>query len=273
MRYAGSKQTQAKHIVRLIPHDVDHYVEPFAGLFSVYRKLLVGRSLKSAIINDVDPDWYAWAMMVRGDNQDHGDFIERLADCRDRFLPELDHEDEIRAEFEACKGRWIFDGDPFAWFFLRVYALGQYVDRNRNDLAFFDPKYFTHGLACWSLERAQQWRAALQAATVSNDDAFGLLRGLGSEHFAYIDPPYYPFCRKYGLYPHELTEDQHYELSGIFRQARFRFLLSMGDNPPARDLYCLPEYTKRLFHYSYCGACRKSHSTKRRVMEWINRNY
>ena len=269
MRYSVSKQTQAKHIVRLIPHDVDHYVEPFAGIFSVYRKLVQGRSLKSAIINDVDPDWYAWAMMVRGNNQDHGDFLDRLQNCLNRFLPERDHEDEIRAEFADCKRRWINEGDPFAWFFLRVYAHGQYVDRNRNDLACFDPSYLANGLACWSIEKAQRWRAALQSATVTNEDAFGLLRRLNADQFVYADPPYYPHCRKYDLYPHELTEDQHHELSSILQQARFRFLLSMGDNPPARDLYCLPEYTKR----QYCGACRKSHSNKRVVMEWINRNY
>lgn len=274
MQYAGNKQRRAKDIVRLIPHDVEHYVEPFAGIFSVFRCLLSDRDhIKTAIVNDLDADLYRWTMSLRGDNAEHGDFIERLADARDRFLPEYDHADEIRAEFEASKSRWIDDGDPFAWFFLRLYAVGQFVSRKRANIASFEPIYLNRGLARWTIANAQKWRAALQFATVTNRDALDLLRELGSDHFAYIDPPYFPYFQKSWLYPCELTEDQHQELAGILRETDCRWLLSMGDNPPARELHCHPSFTCRQIRRNVTGHCKRSWSNGREMTEWLNRNY
>jgi len=292
MRWGGSKQRRAKDIVRIIPYDIEHYVEPFAGLCSVGRRLIAERpGMKSVLFSDMNADLIAWLEMIRGTHQDHGDFLDRLRDARSRLLPETDHEAEIRAEFEKSKDDWLFNGDPFAWFFLHLYAVGQYVSRHRANIASFDPAYFVHGLTCWTTEKASRWRTLLQRGTIRCGDALTLLRDLNEKadgsYCAYLDPPYIPPDRRFDLYQHELDDEQHRELAEILKVARFRFVLSMGDSPRCRDLYVCdksftspfctnPGFVCRSLYYTYTGHARKQVAGRGKVgktNEWLIRNY
>jgi len=287
MRWGGSKARKSKDLVGLIPHDIEHYFEPFCGYFCVFRRLItMSPHLQSFHLNDINSDLIAWIHSIRD-----GDFVERLREVRDRLLPELDHEDEIRAEFEASKHRWIIEEDTFAWFLLHVYAVGQYVSRNRSNIASFDPGYFNHGLQCETVEKALSFRRMLKRATVTNEDALSLLRDLNKKadasHFVYLDPPYIPADRDYGLYQHEMTDDEQVELAEILKQAKFRFMLSMGDSPGARDLYIHDQgfqspfrkdkgFRARQMLYSYTGHARKQvqgRGKSGKTSEWVIMNY
>lgn len=265
MRYGGSKWQRSKRIVSLIPPTAMHYYEPFCGIASVFRRIMQsGPTFHSYNINDLDSDVYRFPLMVRGDLQDHGNCIERLDATLCRFMPERDHEPELRQYFEECKVRWIEHDDPFAWFFLHLYAVGQYVFRpsRRPNIASFDPTYLRHGLACWTLEKARWWRTMFQQASLTNVDALALLEDLNATadhtHLVFLDPPYEPPHKAFHLYPHDFSEHEHRVMAGVLRESRFYFMLTMGNYPLTWELYLNdPAFEMIPLRCTYCGHRRQ----------------
>lgn len=254
-KFPGSKQKLSKGIVPLFPHDAEHYYEPFLGLGYVFKRLmLTPNSYKTFHLSDVFRPLVNFHQAVKGDTT-FGDIFERLRDARQRLLPEAEHEAEIRAEFYKRRERLRYVDDPFDWMFVQFYAFGQYCGRFRKNIASFDPQYLRGGLQVMTLERLQQWRSMLQHAEVARRDALELLRELSKRPDAasclcYLDPPYIPpngSKHPMQMYQHELTVDQHRVLAEILKTATFRFVLSIGDGPLARELYVTDESFRTPF--------------------------
>ncbi len=278
MRWGGSKARKAPTIVAKIPHDIRHYIEPFCGYCCVYRRVMaVFPHLASYTVRDKNADLIAWLRSVAD-----GSHIVKLAEARKRLLPELAHADEIREEFELSKGRWLFEGDTFAWFFLHCYAVGQYVSRNRSNIGSFDPGYFNHGLKCETIPKAERFQRQLQRTTVECGDAVRYLRDLNKRAnkgwFAYLDPPYIPADKSFDLYQEDFTVDEHRDLCKVLKRARFRFLLSIGDSPPAREIYLNGNgFLVRPMLYLYGGHAHKQWIQGRghrfKTKEWLVGNF
>lgn len=278
MRFCGSKWKLSAHIVRHIPPGVRHYVEPFAGTAAVFRRIMMTDwiSFDSCWLNDACEDVHAWLRMIRGDDQEHGDFVDRLADVRKRFLPEKDHEDEIRDHFERCKVLYVGHDDPFAWFFLHLYAVGQYVFRpfQRANVASFDPAYLGSGVSTWTIAKAQLWRTCLLKAKLTCRDGLDVLANLPSsaDQFVYVDPPYIlKGDSTFNMYTRELSLERHEELADILRHADFRWVLSIGDSPDSRRLYMTGDFNVLP---RYC-AQRSRHRSNKAVKgkEWLIKNF
>jgi site-specific DNA-adenine methylase len=255
VRYPGSKKKLSKRIVALFPPDAEHYYEPFLGLGYVFELLmLTPNNLKTFHLSDVFRPLVNFHRAVKGDTT-YGDIIERLREARQRLLPEAEHEPEIRAEFYKRRERLRHVDDPFDWMFVQSYAFGQYCGRFRKNIASFDPQYLGGGLKVMTLERLQQWRSMLQRAELARRDALELLRELSQRPdaascFCYLDPSYIPpngTTHRMQMFQHELTVDQHRALAEILKAATFRFVLSIGDGPPARELYVTDESFRTPF--------------------------
>jgi site-specific DNA-adenine methylase len=270
-RYPGSKWNASAHIVKYIRNDVTAYVEPFLGSGGVWRRLMTqGRSFASVLLNDADSSVTEFWTSVK-----NGAFLPRLTECRDRLSPELFHEDEIREEFELSKDRWVHDGDSFAWFFLRLYAVGQFVQtpEDRRNVASFDPMYLGSGI---DKETPETWavvRSWLEEAQITNQSALKMISDLlpiaGSETMVYLDPPYPVAKGKYKMYGIEPSHAEHQELCNLLKQARFKWLLSMPFNTLVNDIYVKnTDFQTRLIptrQGGHLGRCK--HTT--REYEWL----
>ena len=151
-RYAGSKWHESLHIVKYISQLIMHFVVPFLGSGAVWRRLTSqGREFSTVHLNDLDESVIRfWNSVLDGSH------VTELRRAQTTFCPEREHEDDIQEEFERCKERWLRDRDPFAWFILRLYAVGQFVfdPCDRANVASFDKMYLGYGL---DREKPEKW--------------------------------------------------------------------------------------------------------------------
>jgi len=135
-RYPGSKWNESAYIAKYINARASRLVVPFFGSGAVWRRLMAqGRSFAAVHVYDLDELVVRFWSSVKD-----GSHVENLISARAAFCPENENENEIRSEFARSKEVWRATGDPFAWFFLRLYALGQFVMR-------------PHGRTCFRLRR------------------------------------------------------------------------------------------------------------------------
>ena len=270
IRYPGSKAKLSRKIVEwYFPYEVRclDYHEPFAGAAYTYKRIIRnGLPFRSFHLSDKF-DWIAnYLLALRGDRRclDGTDLADAIEEAHKRFLPEADHEPEIRAEFErlkpACRA-----GCPFAYLFLASYSNQQYLYPQRRNTASFHPQFLRGGISVASRAKALEWRALLRRATVSQADAFDVLPSLGSDAFAYVDPPYVTHG-KFRLYGCEFERDDHHRLAEILRAAPYKWCLSYGDRPLVRELY--RGFDFRWLHRSHQGT-RSKHPEHG---EWLIRN-
>ncbi len=284
MRHPGSKGKISRHIVPLIPYDCLYYHEPFLGLGYVYKRLrLVGRSFKDYFLSDLFQPLVNYHLACQGD-QTYGDIVERLIELRSMLLPESEHEEEIRAEFEECCYRLRFWHDPLDIIFVGCYANGQWLGRHRRDFASFHPMFFRGGISVLTPEKVLAWRELLAPATIQCLDAMEWLRALNEredayDHFVYIDPPYVTRDlggrNRFQMYQHDwLTLEPQLELLELLKNARFRFILSMGDSPYTREWYVRD---KTLGFHAYTvpavNSGKRRKATRVHQEEWLILNF
>lgn len=183
-RYPGSKSHESRHIVNYIGDDVEHLVVPFLGTGAVWRRLIEnGRMFATIQLNDLDESVYRFWESVQ-----NGSHVCDLEQARSRFCPERENEDDIMDEFERCKKRWLTSGDPFAWYFMRLYAVGQFVFKpcDRANIASFDRIYLGSGL---DSERPEKWETIRSwmlrpGVELTNRDALDVVADLVTVHGA-----------------------------------------------------------------------------------------
>ncbi len=234
-----------------------------------------GRDFQTVELNDLDPSIYGfWSSVLDGSH------CIALRSAQERFCPEAAHEQEIRDEFEACKNRWLTTGDPFAWYFLRLYALGQFVFKPsvRANVATFDPMYLGSGIERESVGTWEAIRSSLARPGVNLtcrnalEVVTELVESAGPETLAYLDPSYPIASKQYKMYPHELTLGEHHHLCKLLSHARFRWILSMPFSVLVHDIYLKDtRFARRLLPMPHAGHLGRSR-TRTRVYEWIITN-
>lgn len=276
-RLSGSKSHEAPHIVKYIGDDVEHLIIPFLGTGAVWRRLMENdRTFATIQLNDLDDSVYRFWQSVQ-----NGYHIRELERAKIRFCPERENEDEIMAEFERCKERWLTTGDPFAWYFMRLYAVGQFVFQpcDRANVASFDRMYLGYGL---DTERPEKWEAIRSwmvrpGIELTNRNALDVVADsvgtCGRKAAAYIDPPYPIANKRHKMYPEELTIAQHHQLCELLKAARFRWILSMPFSLLVHEIYLKQTGFDRVFlptpHAGHLGRS----TTKTRDFEWIIKNF
>lgn len=276
-RYPGSKWHESQHIVKYIDTDVEHYVVPFLGSGAVWRRLMSqGREFVTVHLNDLDASVIRFWLSVLD-----GSHARDLRGARTEFCPEREHEDDIQEEFERCKERWLRDRDPFAWFILRLYAVGQFVFApcDRANVASFDKMYLEYGLDREKPEKWDEIRSwlARPGVTLTNrnglDVVTELVESAGQDTLGYLDPSYPIADKHHKLYPHELSIRQHRELCELLKAARFRWILSMPFSLLVRDIYLKGTgFNRVLLPTPHAGHLGRS-TTKPRDYEWIIMNF
>jgi len=291
-RYPGSKWKLSRRIVPYVSTDAKHYFEPFFGLGYVFKRLMLTKvRFASITLSDLNRPLVNFHQAVQGDTT-YGDIFERVANARQRFLPESEHEPEIIAEWYRCRERLRYSDDPYDWMFVHCYALGQYCGRFRKNISSFDPGLLRSGIKVMSMQRLRQWQRMLQGAEILCCDAIPLLQQINERKDAascicYLDPTYIPpDGQEEGMkmYQVELSITQHLSLAQILRNARFRFVLSIGDGPPARKLYVTDESFQTPFRRAkgfYAVRVLPTNSGRRKnqnrnlagTPEWLVMNY
>ncbi len=249
-RYPGSKWHESPHIVKYISQLIVHLVVPFLGSGAVWRRLMSqGREFATVHLNDLDESVMRfWRSVLDGSH------VRNLRRAQTQFCPEREHEGDIQEEFERCKERWLKERDPFAWFFLRLYAVGQMVfdPCDRANIASFDKMYLGCGI---ERERPEKWDEirswlARPGVTLTNrnglDVVAELVESAGPDTLTYLDCSYPIAGKRYLLYPKELTIRQHHELCELLKVARFRWILSMPISLLVRDIYLIGTGFKRV---------------------------
>ena len=276
-RLGGSKSHEAPHIVKYIGEDVEHLVVPFLGTGAVWRRLMENdRTFATIHLNDLDDSVFRFWESVQ-----NGRHVRDLERAKRRFCPERENEDEIMDEFERCKEQWLTTGNPFAWYFMRLYALGQFVFKpcDRANIASFDRMYLGYGLdkekpEKWETIRSWMLRPGVELTNRNALDIVAELLGTsGPDTVAYIDPPYPIADKRHKMYPEELTIAQHHQLCELLKAARFRWILSMPFSLLVHEIYLKHTGFDRVFlptpHAGHLGRS----TTKTRDFEWIIKNF
>ena len=271
-RYAGGKGKFAKPIVDNFPPHAEQYdyYEPFLGSAPVAFRTIRTVPFKSYNLSD-SFEWLTrlwWA--IRGDLDDWGDIVERLAEARSKMLPESEHEPLIRLAFEDAKLHCRL-GDYFSYMFLCQYALQQFVMPQRKDTACFNPAYLRDGICYITVPWLLEWREAMQRATIMQQDAFDVLESLDASCMAYIDAPYMGHQQhRFRLYAHDWFSNEHERLRDILLNAPFKWALSINDMDDAYEWYLShPDFTAIPLRYPGTPARAKNPQ----YYEWLVMNY
>lgn len=226
LRYHGGKWLLAPWIISHFPeHRV--YVEPFGGGASV---LLQKPRAYGEVYNDLDGEIVNLFRVVR----DHGNELEGLLKmtpfARDEFLDSYEPSDDPLEQARRTMARSFMGFGSAAASGAKT---GFRANSNRSGTTpSHDWANFPRNIAP-IMDR-------LRGVVIENKDALKvMLQHDTPETLHYVDPPYVPETRdKGGDYRHEMTEEQHGELSDTLRELKGMVVLSGY----ACDLYDLGLY-------------------------------
>ena len=233
LRYPGGKSVLSGYVASLIDvlgiRDVT-YVEPYAGGAGVALRLLKDHKVSKVVINDYDPDVFAfWNSAVN----DSASFLERF-DRAEPTIEEWHRQKRIIADPASELDR------GFAFFFLNrtnrsgVLNGGVIGGLKQNGRYKVSARYNKA-----SLRRKLEFLGEhADSIEVRNEDGRAVVeRFVGfPEAFIYADPPY---VEKGGsLYMNALDDERHRELGNLLNNhADSHWMLTYDDTALIRELY------------------------------------
>ncbi len=257
LRYPGGKQILARvlgHLIKLNGREGGIYVEPYAGGAGAALSLLYGEYVRTAIINDADPQVYA--------------FWDAVLNRTDELL-KLIHDTPLSVE-EWKRQRQIYlkPGHAsrvrvgFATFYLNrcnrsgiIANAGLIGGLNQEGKWKIDARYNRNDLAR-RIERIARYRERIE---LFNLDATELLRielpkpSRADRVFVYLDPPYY--AKGSQLYLNHYTATDHTALANYLSTAMFTWVMSYDNVPEIRKLYS--SYRQVSFNLAYSARDQK----------------
>ena len=258
LRYPGGKGGLAGFLAQVIclnGIEGGIYAEPYAGGAGAALSLLANEYISQILINDADPNIYAfWASVTNRTD----DFIELI----DRTPLTMDEWERQRNIYRSRRASQIARG--FATFYLNrcnrsgIIQNGGPIGGMRQDGKWrIDARFNRAGLKA----RVRQIADFGERISVSNHDAIDFLQeriGPLSKRkrlFVYLDPPYYAKGPK--LYLNAYTHDDHVALARyIVKQSSYRWLISYDDVPQIRAIYA--QNRKVNLELSYSAYTRRS---------------
>lgn len=251
LRYPGGKGKLAPFLSQVFIYNnlLDGtYIEPYAGGAGVAISLLIEGYVWDIVINDFDPQVYAfwWSLLNNTDD-----------------LCKLIYDTPINMH-EWHKQHCIYrnpDGDKlrsgFATFFLNrtnrsgILLGGVIGGKNQNGNYKIDARYNKIKL----IERIQLIAIHSKRIKIFNKDALDLLNDLKPSFtkntLIYFDPPYYGKGRL--LYQNSYGPDDHKKLSTFVRNLDIPWIVTYDDMKEIRDLYKNEKQVPFDIAYSACN--------------------
>jgi DNA adenine methylase len=234
--YLGSKWRIAPWIISHFPAH-DFYIEPFGGSAAV----LLRKS--PAPMGEVYNDKYGRALNVFRVLRDP-QLARRLMRML-RFTP-YSHEEFLAARVEADgivedARRMLVAG--LQGFGSTTAAGGKKQAGWRRDTRIDDGRNKRNTPSIWldTWRHVTEWADRLRGVYLENEEAVDVIRRWDSQRaLFYCDPPYVHTTRPSTAgrgYCHEMSDDQHRELSGVLRACKGMVVLSGYDCPLYRELY------------------------------------
>jgi site-specific DNA-adenine methylase len=238
--YSGGKMTLANHIHRFTPTSGHIYTEPFAGLAALYWKMALTAEYEQWRLNDIRTAPFFRALAT------HGHIVE---------VPARSHEEFMR-QYAAFRL-----GDPTA------ILLGPYFSYNGG---FYDKgeRKNKGSVTPGTYEARLRMSHSIVTVTQPIVTAFDwrlVVTDLGSDDFAYFDPPYKD-C-KVGSY--RADGINHEQLVDELLRAPYKWLLSEYEHPVYARLgkpFWRKEVQLRTTNFRHDGG-------KQKRVECLWRNY
>ena len=238
LRYPGGKgrlTNYIREVMLLNGLDGGTYVEPFAGGAGIAINLLLDGTASRVVLNDADPSifWF-WKEVVEEN--------ERLADAVETCEVSVDEWRKQRA-VQLRKGRAAPSELAFSTFYLNRMNRSGILDGGligglRQAGAYsMDARFNRRELA----DRIRRIGESADRITLyCSDAAYFLASYLPQEcdpedTLIYADPPYYD--KGSTLYLNHYCYEDHVELSSIFEDLDYRWVLSYDDVPEIREIY------------------------------------
>lgn len=224
LRYPGGKARVAPYLAALIRAQSTRpsiYAEPFAGGAGAALRLLVDETVRSVRINDLSPGVAAFWRCVFHHTEQFAGLIEQAT-------VDLDHWHQARHIFETPSDRDDLQLG-FATFFLnRCNRSGILTARpigglNQTGKWKIDARFNKPDLA-ERVRRLGQYRRRVKVTQLDGREFMSEIESLGSQVFAYIDPPY--IVQGEDLYLDSLSYDDHRLLADHLRDCPTPWMLT-----------------------------------------------
>lgn len=231
LRWYGGKFLLAPWIIEHFPRDYRelHYLEPYGGGASV---LLRKAPSVLETYNDLDSSLVAFFRVLRTRPNELIQSLRLTPYSREEYELSLSERDSLGDDLELAR-----------LFFVRYWQSiggtsarsGWKVGRNKNGRYTSNPDSFAK-----AIENLPQIAERLRGVQIEHMEALELIRRADNpDSLFYIDPPYVLRTRvnAYQSYAHELSEEDHIELSEILRGLSGYVLLSAYEDSLYDDLY------------------------------------
>lgn len=227
--YFGGKQVLADRIAALLPEHL-HYVEPYAGSFSV---LLAKTPSRMETLNDLDREVMTFWRILRDRPEDLERVCALTPHSRAEYLEVLNAE-PTEEELEVARRVWVRLTQGRAGQLRRTTGWRYFIaprGSNRSMPGYLEA-YRSRLAPCLDrlAEASLECRPALEVITEY---------GQHEETLLYVDPPYLGSTRNWGnQYRHEMRDEpEHRELAGALHAARAAVVLSGYPSPLYDELY------------------------------------
>lgn len=237
---AGNKRTMLCDIYKLMPEDIDCFVDVFTGSGVVALSLSDYENFKEIVMNDKDKDVYKLLTTVKNLTEKDLDLIEELGQKLGHLLPNKNQ----TSEQLKTNGRKIYEildqkkgkvYDFLKKLILMKGGFGGRVAKDKNDIYKVGQKVFNR-------KTIEEMRDRLRTnVKITNQDFKQVINKYKNRKdcFIYLDPPYfYKDDRNVGYY--NKLEDKNIdfeELKRLLDSAKCKWLLSINDDKYIRDLF------------------------------------
>jgi len=235
LRWYGGKFLLAPWIIEHFPGNYRelHYLEPYGGGASV---LLRKDPSVLETYNDLDGSLVAFFRLLRTRPNELVQSFRLTPYAREEYENSLSHILPRRDMFED-------DLELARLFFVRYWQSiggtaarsGWKVGRNKNSRYTSNPDSFTK-----AIENIPRIAERLRGVQIEHIDALELIRRADNpDSLFYVDPPYVMGTRANPgrSYAHELSDNDHIELSETLRELSGHVLLSAYDSPLYEEIY------------------------------------
>lgn len=201
LRMMGGKRKVARDLLSLAPRRYSEFRDIFCANASL---LWVVPTTKKRWINDLNPD----IVRIHRALQGNPEFIDRVCRLRDT----LTTADRLLRHYWQSKFDLLFGSEfeqTVAYWFLSRVAWGQFVRRERPNIASFSWRHYRNGIHPVTRCFCHRARNILQGVRITQGDYSVPLFAPGEDVFLLIDPPYFVDHHCSPLYEKELTLKQH----------------------------------------------------------------
>ena len=262
--YAGSKARELTHILKYIPQQFDHYVEPFVGGGSLFFHLNHNKNVVSDLSQDTANMYHQIHLgnlrWVLDNLKKVGDWIQATQDpttlrnmffsCRDEFNTLVKNDPAKRFSPTAfgmfySYQKWTYYG----WLkFTCDGFLGSTTARNK-------PSPTSRIVTTQKLEKHfSEYEDLLKKRTKVYCETYETIiqKYDNPSNFIFFDPPYDQTSTSNSLYNVPFSHAEHFKLATYFKQSDAKCLMILKDTQFIRDLY--KEYIVDTYQTKYGNA-------------------